>query len=59
LSRKNDHHVELAFDAMATRPTLELAAERLKEEYGITTTPQVLEAVRRCSRHGAAGRIET
>jgi hypothetical protein len=47
LSRKNDVHVELAFDAMATVPTLELAVERLKEEYGITTTPQVLEAVRR------------
>jgi hypothetical protein len=47
LSRKNDHHIELAFDAMATVPTLELAVERLREEYGITTTPQVLEGVRR------------
>lgn len=46
LSRKNDHHVEMAFAAMATLPTLELAVERLRE-HGITTTPQVLEGVRR------------
>lgn len=47
LSRKNEHHVELAFDVMAALPTLELAVERLKAEYGITTTPRVLEGVRR------------
>jgi hypothetical protein len=45
LSRKNDHHVALAFEAMATLPTFELAVERMGE-HGITTTPQALEGVR-------------
>src|SRR5262249_27693497 len=47
LSCKNDLHVELAFEAMATLPTLELAVERLKDQHGITTTPQILEGLRR------------
>jgi hypothetical protein len=38
--------MELAFQAMATLPTLELAAENLKREHGITTTPWVLKAIR-------------
>jgi hypothetical protein len=47
LSEKNDLHVNLAFDVMATSPTLDVAVERLKNEHGITTTAARLEGTRR------------
>jgi hypothetical protein len=47
LSEKNDLHVNLAFDVMATSLTLDVAVERLKNEHGITTTAARLEGTRR------------